>query len=93
MKTINESYSKKQRAEIASQLRELSLRNTGDWYHCLPELARYYVLRVLMASETWTFSGWLELHDLAIHRYPNGGIRSYIHDALNRLADELEAVK
>jgi hypothetical protein len=91
MKTINESYTKKQRLEIAKELRKLSLQNTADWYHRLSDLSRMYVVRVLDRGKT--FTGWLYLHDCVISFYPNGGRFGYIHDALNRLADELEAVE
>jgi hypothetical protein len=92
LKTINEQYSKQDRMLIATQLRKLTISNAGDWSVRLSILAKDYVLRVLYQHNATTFSGWLDLRGCDIWNY-RGGTEKYIYDALNRLADELEAVK
>jgi hypothetical protein len=89
VKTINQRYTKQQRKEIAKQLRDPEIE-ASEWYGSLPEPARYYVTRVLSDVKSGTFTEWLDVRGFSICEYPNSGGIGYIHDALNRLADELD---
>jgi hypothetical protein len=92
VKTINRQYSKQDRMLIAKQLRKLTIRNAGDWKHQLPLLSRIYLVRVLAQGNAHSFTNWVNLRGYYIWNY-RGGSAKYIYDAINRLADELEAVK
>jgi plasmid maintenance system killer protein len=91
--TINQSYTKKQRLEIAKDLRSIDKLDCNRWSSLLSPEAKGYVLRVLEQYRVITFCMYLARRKLSMDNYPLGGWCGYIHDALNLLADELEAVK
>jgi hypothetical protein len=93
VKTINQRYTKKQRKEIAKQLRAIHKLDCNRWSSLLSPEAKGYVLRVLEQYGESNFCMYLARRNLDMNNYPLGGWSGYIHDALNRLADELGGVK
>lgn len=80
MKTINDSYTTRERKVIATELREIRepLFLAGEFNR----MASAYVLRVLHPHQT--FNEWLLARRFA------GITEFYIREALNRLADDLD---
>lgn len=98
MKTINQSYTEKQRARITRNLRIVTSKPIEEVLLYIRPEAKEYLTVVLASYGTNSFDGFLKLHGIDCAKQHSDKretvylLRRYILDALNRLADELEGV-
>jgi hypothetical protein len=93
MKTINQSFSKKDRRQIVQRLRSAASDDPAYRSVYFSGVTKSYLARVVHSYGVTSFAGFLDLHQVDWRNSSDDVRNQYSADVLNRLADELEAVK
>jgi hypothetical protein len=93
MKTINRTYTKKKRLEIAARLKHIATLEPACRDPELSGDAKVYVQRVFRSYNAINIMDFLNIFEVNWAGASRHTLDWYVAELLNRLADELEAVK